>query len=1100
MEAVVDYSSCGNSGFAVTINAISSNPDSELDFSNIVYQIIIGGKLLATTPKGNHVTELAANTNEYNVISYGLKCNGSPILVTGKFSMGLEITKAEYRQCTSSDIFVSVAVTNGKGPYKYELFSGSTLIETSDGSNEISFSTAKPNASDLKIKVTDVGCEHNISVTKDLDKLSDFGEITSIIEGNKAACQSNVIELSVKNGYSGSDYLWKKGSQTLSSTNKLKLENVTSDDAGEYSFSMILDGCESSYSETFNIEIGNPPTPNVSSPILLTCLNSGEISLGDYVSVTSDKYTLVWYKSGVQINTPQFNPNLTGTTEYSISQKSGDGCEGAKATLSVVVKELPVKTGENNIIFCISKIDLKPQIRIINAGSNTYNLYTAYSGGDKIGYGMAVNDTAIIETTQDLVDSNDYFLETQNEHGCVASERTTVHLSLNGSLILAPEKICFGDNLTLSTGYSGGKVIWTKPDNSTFEGKTLIINNAEFTDAGTYSLFIEESVLGCVMNDEKKIAVTRPAVPKVDKISYRFYENESAMPLTATAKTGLTLKWYNPEGMFIQGQESPVPNTQKIGTFVYQVSQDSLGCESPKVQVTVIVGEIPQGVPVSDISTCIADKPIVKIKNTVPGYKYTVYYKNNAIAQETGNGVEISLTSNVTITENTEIGITVTDEFNVNSEQTKINLISSNNLVDSQNSSLSICFGSDGKLVAVDITDAEYKWTTPGNITVNESFVSVTDASNDDDGEYTLVVTVPGCSAVQQSVELKIEKPAKPSTTKEIHYCKGDNAVKLTATPLSGYQLVWFDETQTQLPDAPTPNSSVIGTSKYYVAQESIFDANCSSDQEEITVIVEDKPDEIVLEPVNLCYTTGDIQPLSIRIPVSSEGYTYSIYSQQTEGSRVGYAISAGDDSPVDIAVDDEITSNKTYYLEVVNTVGCASNRTPVEIILLKITLSPDELPIYQVDELYLQRFETNISNPEYMIVEGYLPIGLTISSIGEISGIVSEYSEPLAFTVEVTDDSGCSIQKEYVLKGNLRVSKMFSPNGDGINDVFMRGYKVIIFDRLGRKLFTGDDGWDGSFNGKIVPEDTYYYILYFKDKDGNENRVINNVTLIKTF
>jgi gliding motility-associated-like protein len=61
-------------------------------------------------------------------------------------------------------------------------------------------------------------------------------------------------------------------------------------------------------------------------------------------------------------------------------------------------------------------------------------------------------------------------------------------------------------------------------------------------------------------------------------------------------------------------------------------------------------------------------------------------------------------------------------------------------------------------------------------------------------------------------------------------------------------------------------------------------------------------------------------------------------------------------------------------------------------------------------------------------------------------------------------------------------VPKAFSPNGDGINDVFMKGYKVIIFDRLGINIFTGDDGWDGTYKGQPAAEDIYFYILYYND------------------
>jgi gliding motility-associated-like protein len=151
------------------------------------------------------------------------------------------------------------------------------------------------------------------------------------------------------------------------------------------------------------------------------------------------------------------------------------------------------------------------------------------------------------------------------------------------------------------------------------------------------------------------------------------------------------------------------------------------------------------------------------------------------------------------------------------------------------------------------------------------------------------------------------------------------------------------------------------------------------------------------------------------------------------------------------------------------------------------------------VEEFYSQKIETNASGPKYSIVRGYLPIGFTVSSTGDISGTAISYAEPSVFTVEVTNDLGCSVQKEYTMKSELLVSKMFSPNGDGLNDIFMKGYKVVMFDRLGRKLYNGDNGWDGTFNNRIVPEDVYYYILYYKDKDGKEKHVTGYVTLIKT-
>jgi gliding motility-associated-like protein len=53
-----------------------------------------------------------------------------------------------------------------------------------------------------------------------------------------------------------------------------------------------------------------------------------------------------------------------------------------------------------------------------------------------------------------------------------------------------------------------------------------------------------------------------------------------------------------------------------------------------------------------------------------------------------------------------------------------------------------------------------------------------------------------------------------------------------------------------------------------------------------------------------------------------------------------------------------------------------------------------------------------------------------------------------------------------------------------------MQGYKVIIFDRLGIELFKGDNGWDGTFNGKTVTPGIYFFILEYTDDSGAANKL----------
>ena len=82
---------------------------------------------------------------------------------------------------------------------------------------------------------------------------------------------------------------------------------------------------------------------------------------------------------------------------------------------------------------------------------------------------------------------------------------------------------------------------------------------------------------------------------------------------------------------------------------------------------------------------------------------------------------------------------------------------------------------------------------------------------------------------------------------------------------------------------------------------------------------------------------------------------------------------------------------------------------------------------------------------------------------------------------VYVYDTNGCVDYREWI--ANMRViPNAFSPNRDGVNDIFMKGVEMIIINRWGKELYKGTEGWDGTYKGKDVPAGTYFYIIEFKD------------------
>lgn len=79
-----------------------------------------------------------------------------------------------------------------------------------------------------------------------------------------------------------------------------------------------------------------------------------------------------------------------------------------------------------------------------------------------------------------------------------------------------------------------------------------------------------------------------------------------------------------------------------------------------------------------------------------------------------------------------------------------------------------------------------------------------------------------------------------------------------------------------------------------------------------------------------------------------------------------------------------------------------------------------------------------------------------------------------------------------YSCETNLYIPNAFTPNNDGINDVFLPkgtqvfNYKLTIYNRWGQSVFQSTDiaiGWTG--NG--APADTYIYTISYENSDGTK-------------
>ena len=113
-------------------------------------------------------------------------------------------------------------------------------------------------------------------------------------------------------------------------------------------------------------------------------------------------------------------------------------------------------------------------------------------------------------------------------------------------------------------------------------------------------------------------------------------------------------------------------------------------------------------------------------------------------------------------------------------------------------------------------------------------------------------------------------------------------------------------------------------------------------------------------------------------------------------------------------------------------------------------------------------------------------------------------------YTVTVTNIYGCTNTDTVTVfvVTDIEVPTGFSPNGDGVNDVWeldvLEGYPtatVQVFNRWGQLVFESEgyqDPWAGKYNGKDLPVGTYYYVIDLGDDDVMSEPITGPVSIMR--
>lgn len=329
-----------------------------------------------------------------------------------------------------------------------------------------------------------------------------------------------------------------------------------------------------------------------------------------------------------------------------------------------------------------------------------------------------------------------------------------------------------------------------------------------------------------------------------------------------------------------------------------------------------------------------------------------------------------------------------------------------------------------------------------------------------------------GCAAIPDTVIVTVN-PALSAvlTVNNDTICQG-NSVLLSVTASGGdgnYSYVWTGITSSN----PTAVTTPINTTTYSVTvSDGCGSAPVTLQQ---TVVVETQPNF----QINTNLTEG-CEPLTVNFSASNLS-AYTVTWNMGDGS----------------AINSGVNYSHTYINDGVYTVivyatsgqGCVYSDTFNNLITVYDT--PNAL------------FTFSPQSP----VKPNTPIQFTDQSTGAdtwnwtFENIITSQSQNPVYTyiqsgiynvlLEVNNSFGCSdtFSLDIIIRDELKVPNVFSPNSDGKNDLFVieglygSGNTLEIYNRWGILIYKSDD-YKNNWNGDNHPDGTYYFIFKPIEKD----------------
>ena len=265
--------------------------------------------------------------------------------------------------------------------------------------------------------------------------------------------------------------------------------------------------------------------------------------------------------------------------------------------------------------------------------------------------------------------------------------------------------------------------------------------------------------------------------------------------------------------------------------------------------------------------------------------------------------------------------------------------------------------------------------------------------------------------------------------------------------------------------------------------------------------------DEITVTNETVDFRAGDDMTICSGDPAEIQTTVFT-------GNPTNYSLIDEDGEVVEDSSDGTFTFNPSesqrYQVIATNDAGCADTTfVSVDVNDVMVDLSTDSVAIYPGNEIVLTAVGQGVGTYEFVQDSSLTSVDDDVATA--MPSVTTRYEVVAmdSFGCTATDTATVIVREFECDRPFLFVPNAFTPNNDGVNDVFfvdgvnIRSGYYAIYNRWGEKVYETtiigpEAGWDGTFNGELVDPDVYGIYVRIECRDDDDFYEQGNVTVIR--